>query len=356
MFRGSGISFRQKAGRGALMKKTAYTDAAACTGAVIGAGFASGKEIMAFFACYGIHAVWLSVLTSVLMAALMLLCMNSASANTHGENWLSLFDAEPLPGAAAFLLQAITAGAMIAAAGHLISLLWASKLAYPAGALGTMTAAWFMGRRHLKILSWASAVLMLMLLLALMICLAQPVRSSGSLAGRPDASALLKAAFRAAGYAGMNMTLAAGVVCRCGSEKGNGYTAFVFGFLMMMLLLLSSMLYAGRPEWLQAEFPLVALLTQKGRKGYLFSVLLLYLSVLTTLVSVVYAMRTAAEAKTRSRLSRLLLVFVLPAALSRFGFAGIVERFYAPAGLVCLAIVFLPLCLKRHGKGKGFFS
>mgnify|MGYP003440824480 CR=1 FL=1 len=50
----------------------------------------------------------------------------------------------------------------------------------------------------------------------------------------------------------------------------------------------------------------------------------------------------------------MLLVFVLPAALSRFGFSGIVERFYAPAGLLCLLIVFLPLCFRRRSGGQVF--
>lgn len=338
------------------MKKTPYADSVACAGAVIGAGFASGREVMAFFSRYGKHALWLSVLSAVLMAALMFLCMERAQQHQCGENWLALFGGNPLPGAAVFVLLAMTAGAMISAAGHLTALLWASRKAYPLGALGTMTAAWLMGRRDLKILSWASAVLTLLLLAALMICLAQPVHPSAMIAEHVDAPAVWKAAFRAAGYAGMNMTLAAGVACRCGSEKGNRDTAFAFGILMSVLLVMSSTLYAGKPEWIDAEFPLVALLAQKGRSGYLFSVLLLYLSVLTTLVSVVYAMRTAAEAKTKSGLSRMLLVFVLPAALSRFGFSGIVERFYAPAGLLCLLIVFLPLCFGRRSGGQVFFS
>ena len=337
------------------MKKSAYADAAACAGAVIGAGFASGKEVTVFFARYGSHAIWLSMLSAVLMAALMLLCMNVARQKADDANKGSLLGQTPVCGIVTFLLLEITAGAMISAAGHLVSLLWGNRLAYPSGALGTLTAAWLMGRRDMKILSWASAILTLMLLTALMNGLVQPLEPSMVLAKPTGIPTLLKATFWAAGYAGMNMTLASGVACRCGSQKGNGQTAVVFGLLMMVLLMLSSIVYMARPEWFDAEFPLVAMLMQKGRSGYLFSILILYLSVLTTLVSVVYSMRSEAEATNCSGLLRLLLVFVMPVLLSRFGFSGIVERFYAPAGLLCLAIIFLPLWLRQRETHKAFF-
>ena len=32
---------------------------AACLGAIVGAGFASGREVVAFFTRYGVHARWL---------------------------------------------------------------------------------------------------------------------------------------------------------------------------------------------------------------------------------------------------------------------------------------------------------
>ena len=337
------------------MKKSAYADAAACAGAVIGAGFASGREITVFFARYGSHAIWLCMMSAVLMAALMLLCMNVAGQKADDATKPSFLGQNSFCGIVSFLLLEITAGAMISAAGHLVSLLWGNRLAYPSGALGTLTAAWVIGRRDLKILSWVSAILTLMLLTALMVCLAQPVEPSLVLTEPADIPTLVKAAFWAAGYAGMNVTLAAGVACQCGNQKGNGQTAFVFGLLMMVLLMVSSSVYTARPEWFDAEFPLVAMLMQKGRSGYLFSILILYLSVLTTLVSVVYSMRSAAEATNSSGLLRLLLVFVIPVLLSRFGFSGIVERFYAPAGLLCLAIIFLPLWLRQRETHKAFF-
>lgn len=38
---------------------------AACLGAIVGAGFASGREVVAFFTRYGVHARWLIPLSAM---------------------------------------------------------------------------------------------------------------------------------------------------------------------------------------------------------------------------------------------------------------------------------------------------
>lgn len=43
---------------------------AACLGAIVGAGFASGREVVAFFTRYGVHARWLITLSAMTLALL----------------------------------------------------------------------------------------------------------------------------------------------------------------------------------------------------------------------------------------------------------------------------------------------
>ena len=54
-----------------MVKNSGAAGLAACLGAIIGAGFASGREVVAFFTRYGVHARWLFPLSA---AALALLC------------------------------------------------------------------------------------------------------------------------------------------------------------------------------------------------------------------------------------------------------------------------------------------
>jgi len=330
------------------MRKSNFGAAVSCVGAVIGAGFASGREIIVFFTRYGSHAWWLIASAVGVMTALCLLCMNAAARLNRGSSWSGLVEQRILPKIMSLVLMMITAGAMIAASGHMTALLWDGKQAYGTGALGTLCLAWLLGFRSLKPLGWFSTLLTAALLAALLLGYAQPRQSPVVLEAPPDVLTLAGAALRAIGYAAMNMTLAIGVVCGCAQKKGSWMTAALFGWMMAVLLLMSSGLYSLHPELADEAFPFVKLYAVYGRRGYVFSVILLYLSILTTLISIMYGLRTAVADWTSSPALRVLLVLAVPMAVSRLGFAQIVDRMYAPAGLACLAIIYLPLAIRAY--------
>ncbi len=320
----------------------------ACVGAVIGAGFASGRETIVFFTQYGAHAWWLIFLSTFTMAALCALCIRSAQKENCGANWCLLVRGKWLARACSLLLLVITAGAMVSASGHMIALLWYHPGAYAIGALGTLWLAWGLGYGSLRPLSAISAVLSLALLCALMAALIRHPGEAVLLAQPPDARSLASAAIRAVGYAGMNMMLAMGVVCRSAAHvRNSSVTAGLFGWMIGMLLLLSHCVYSRYQASHASDFPIIVLLSDDGARGYLFGALLLYLSILTTLTSVIYALRSAVALYVPRRNVQTLLVLGLPLAVSGFGFAKIVDRFYAPAGLLCMAIVFLPLAVTQ---------
>lgn len=330
------------------MAKQNLASALACTGAVIGAGFASGREIVVFFAQYGIHAWWLIALAGLLMGLLCALCMFSARRCNCAECWCRLF-----PGKAAaaqlcsLVLMIITAGSMISAAGHMISLLWTCEWAYALGAAGTLWLAWLLSQKSLKPLETASAILTLLLAAGLVAAMRLPTGSKVSLSfsETPD---LLCAALRAAGYAAMNMTLAIGVVCQCAVHTRRvANAAGLFSGIMMVLMAVSCLLYSRHPEIMNADFPLVQLLNGYGRTGFTVSAALLYLSVFTTLTAILVGLRTAVKTYFSHFWAQAGVCLILPAAVSCIGFSGIVESIYAPAGLVCLAAVYAPLLRKQ---------
>ena len=82
-----------------------------CAGAVVGAGFASGREIVSFFSQYGNLSWGMILLAAVMMGSLCWLTLNQA--NRNGK----------LAQLCTAVLWSITAGAMIAAAGQMIALL-----------------------------------------------------------------------------------------------------------------------------------------------------------------------------------------------------------------------------------------
>lgn len=322
----------------------------ACVGAVIGAGFASGREIIVFFTRYGWHSWWLVLLAAGMMGWLCHLCM--CCAKKDGD-WTALFAVNRRWAVVvACALMIVTAGAMISAAGHMIALLWFNEWAYAIGAVLTMLLAWLCSFRSLRLMGWISAFLSILLVCVLAYAIGKPTVEAAVLRMDANGTALLKGAVFASAYAAMNMMLAIGVVCRSAGQ-GRWVPAAV-GLVIAGLLGLSNALYNRHPELLDAAFPIVALLNGYGRQGFMLSVILLYLSIFTTLTAVILALRSAMEHFISHPQLRCIVALGLPLMVSCAGFSGIVDQIYAPAGLLCLLSVFLPLAVRQHKQGLDF--
>lgn len=331
------------------MKRHSIGNALACAGAVIGAGFASGREIAAFFSSYGWLGWWLLAIAAGMMTWLCWICLNR-SGQTGAACWCDLFERKSAIvryGAkiCTMLLLIVTNGAMIAASGQMIALVWNIRYAWLIGAAGTLAAAWVVGRKSMRPLEWISGVLIVLLAVAVISGLGVSHERTVHLTTEITFFQSITAAVRAAAYATMNLTLAIGVVCRSAHEEReiNLHTALCFGLMMLLMLGMNHLLLIRYPEWLGESFPLVRILTSFGQKGFYLGAILVYLSVFTSLAATLYALRCAVEVRTESPFARFALVICLPTLVSLMGFAQIVDRLYAPAGMICLFVVFYPL-------------
>ena len=331
------------------MTKSRLKGVLACTGAVIGAGFASGREIVSFFSRYGVHAWWLLGISSAVMGLLCLLVLRRIPASE--EDWCSLFAGEPhwLQMTVRFCslgLMIVTGGAMISAGGHMIAMVWNHPWAYAVGAVGTLAAAWRTGMGKINRLSWLSAGLTAFFLgTAAAVWYFVPVSRTVQLPQAESASALWHAAADAVGYAAMNLTLAIGIINRSrqAEKKENVRMGICFGTLMLLLLAAGNALFDRFPDCQTSAFPMVWLLRQLGKAGYLTGAALLYLAILTTLTAVLYTIRTALGPVIGNPKLTACCTLGVPLAVSGIGFSGIVDSLYAPAGLACLLLIFVPL-------------
>lgn len=322
-----------------------------CLGAVIGAGFVSGREIVSFFSRYGQHSWWLIVLAVGVMILLCNLCMKQLS-NTQKENsfFFSRYRKKNhSSGVCLLVMLFILAGAMTAAAGHMISLLIPSKIAYPVGIVGTLCIAWLLGKGNMKSYSFISFVLTAMFLMMILLALRTGSDNHLLVSDSQSAGELVKAAFYAVGYGAMNITVSIGVICRngdCCQREKNRRSALI-GLMLCGLLFVSNTLYLQHPEVMNMAFPIVPFFQSFGRTGYLMCLLMLYLAILTTLIAVILVLRNGMEQSSLSGKAVMPLTLGIPAVISCLGFSGIVDHLYAPAGLICFAIIFLPLLGKR---------
>ncbi|MBO5500437.1 MAG: hypothetical protein J6A48_00260, partial [Clostridia bacterium] len=134
-------------------------------GAVIGAGFASGREVVSFFSSYGAYS-WVLILLAVgTMVTLCSLCLLRAKA-TGGCRWCAIYQTDSLlvrslAEGCIVVLQMIMGGSMISAAGHIIALALPMKHAYILGTGVTITLAIIVGNAQLKPMTVLSGLLTL---------------------------------------------------------------------------------------------------------------------------------------------------------------------------------------------------
>lgn len=322
-------------------------------GAVLGAGFASGKELISFFSRYGRWSWGLILVAVFAMSLLCYLCLRKAE-NASTEQWNGLYGGKHPSGqwakGSVLFLDAVMGGAMISAAGHLAALAIPLNGAYLLGAVGTIGLAFLLGYSNagpMAVLSGLLAGVHVVVTIAVMVFGKenQPISAAITVETVDGLSGLVGSI----AYAALNLTLALGVICRCAGKscRAAGRTAVLFGLWMTGLLFLSNYLFLKHPELNSSTFPMVSLLSRFGKTGYVLSISVMYLAILTTLSAVLVAMRIGLEQQL-SRKAAGLATVCAPALLSVAGFEGLVERWYTPVGCLCLLLVFVPILKKSR--------
>lgn len=313
-------------------------------GAMVGAGLASGQEIMRFFTQYGPASQGLILLSGAVMTALMARLLRRGRLGLEGAL------AGGAPGK--ILLWALllgTGGGMTAAAGELFALTLPLRHARSLGMLCTLLPGLLLARRSLSALEYASRLLLPLLLAAILLCMRHTQAGEITAAETAGKSPLL-GALQALCYAGMNVLLSAEVLCeagaRCDARTGCRGAAWCGGALCGILLLFNEALLRGPAEARQAELPMVLMLREYGKAGFYLSAAVLYLAVITTLFAVLRAQRALALSKRRQALAG---IATLLTALC--GFERIVAVVYPVLGFFSFLMICWPLRRKETASG-----
>lgn len=321
--------------------------ALALLGGVIGAGFASGREIAHFFAAHGRLAPVAVLAASASLAALF--CRLSAQLARAGVASLGALcrvrfgeRLGRLCAALFALLSAVTGGTMLAACAELTALVLPLRHAYALGLWLSLLLGALLASRGLTALALPGAALCA-LLPALLIRLLQAPAGEACFA---PAAQLLAAGADGAVYAALNAAMLAGampLLLRLSPQKRRraaGLFALLFG---AMLLLAVAVLERHRQAAAGQALPFVALSRLLGKGGYLLCAGAMYAAALSTLCALMAALLRALPAHRGAPL----LAAVCCLFFSRFGFTRLVERGYPVLGALCAALLVL-LCLPVH--------
>ena len=314
--------------------------ALALLGSVVGAGFASGREIVRFFAAHGAMG-FVAVAFSLAALAALFLCL-AERLSAAGQTGLpglcaSRFGARVggVCTALFFLLSAVTGGAMLAACAELSALVWPIRPAYAAGFFITLPlAVWLAahGARGLAAVGGALCALTPVLLVRLL-CLPEG-EACFFPAGPPDR--VLRAALDGALYAALNAAMMAGALPTLLALSARKRRACVALLTLLGMLVCQRHLQSVAMQ----PLPFVWLSRRLGSGGYLLVALCLYAAALSTLCAMLCAMANLLPRGLKTG-ARLILSALLCAALARVGFGRIVQSGYPILGALCAALLLL---------------
>lgn len=329
--------------------------AAALIGAVIGAGFASGRELATFFGPLGGRAGLGIGLSAVAMAA-GAVAVASVARRCGGAEYGALLTATAGPRLGALLDRLLTGflflTASVTLAGGAALLQTTYRWGPPAALLATALLASLVTWRGAAGLLRAGAWLVVPLLLALLAVAGASLASgTGPTApappapGGPPPGPLAPAA---AGllYAGLNLLLASGLIAAAVRHEPPGAAATggaaAGAALGLLAWILWRALAAAGPEVTRAELPVAALAARLGPWAGTAYAVAFYLAVLTTVAAAASAL---AERTAPARWAKAPLLVWLAALPAGLGFAGLVRMIYPPMGLLGAVWLWRLLCL-----------
>ena len=296
-------------------------------GSLVGAGFASGREIAAYFAVYGpwgYMGAGVAALTLVWLADTEL--PDAWRRRWPEQLWKVLLTA----------LLAATGGAMMSGAGEIAALTLPFHGAYPLGMAATLMMAYFLARRTVNGLAWVSRGMLLVFAVMM---------TAGSMLPREGAVIItsaqpLTALARGLSYGGFNAALLVPVLQRKHINKKNSLRCLCS--IVMILLLMGTLVLQLHPSLIYEPMPFVQLMKKMGKWGYLLSASCLYLAILSTLTACVRAL---------DRNSIGLTAMIL---MSLLGFGSVVDHAYGVLGGACC--LMLAMAKFMNCSGKAFIS
>lgn len=312
--------------------------ALAAVGAIVGAGFASGREIVSFFTAQGGWCFWGVAVCCVVLGLLVALLAGLArrtQSTSLAQMYARVMDercGEAVQVAHTLLLLVVCA-AMLSAAGEMGALAFEGKYARAFGVALAIAAA-LMGARSSRSLAWAGA-LAAAVLMAFYVRLCLHAEASGQWA---RGSAMASGAMGAL-YACLNAALAAGVICREGRHAASPAKAGLYTGALLFVLLTPACLAIGPLGRTQLALPAVALAGETGPAGFWLSLAALFAAAVSTLATSLYSLQEQLQQAGMPRVPGLMAAVLGPLLVSVAGFTPIVDVGYPMLSVVCAMLL-----------------
>ncbi|SFI27278.1 Uncharacterized membrane protein YkvI [Paenibacillus sp. UNC496MF] len=325
-------------------------------GTVVGAGFATGQEILQFFTRFGVVGVLTILLATAMfvwLGAKMMLISNDVRAKSYEDvnkvlfgdrfgRWISHFMQLVLFGVCAV---------MLAGAGAIFSENW--NFSYQSGLLITIFGCFLLLRKGMNAILTVNSIVVPVMLLFTVLIIIDTVRTPGASRWMMLTSDFSPVAVWASPflYAAFNLSMAQAVLVPLGGEiqdrKAIVYGSWTGGIGIGFMLIAGHIaLSVYMPGIQQFAIPMGGIARELGHGIQWIYIFLIFAEIFTTLIADIYGLTL--QLQERVKLSRTLLTTLTLAACyvaSQIGFGTLLSTLYPIFGLISLGWLIL---LIRH--------
>lgn len=331
--------------------------AAIYMGTIVGAGFATGQEILQFFTKYGrwgTLAIFVAMLLFIWLGNKVMILAQHIRAKSYEDLNIALFGKRLGSWISVFMLIVLlgVSAVMLAGAGTIFYENW--NLPYQLGLIATCIICYFLLRKGLNaIVAVNSIVVPIMLLFTLIIFFdtLQSPYTSNFLRAHTDYPIirLLSTPFL---YTAFNLALAQAVLVPIGAQTEKKqiirWGAVIGGLGIGFMLMVGHIaLSAHMPGITQFAIPMGGIARSLSQIVYMIYIVIIFAEVFTTLLADVYGL--ALQVQERSKLSlNIIIMFTLVFCylLSQIGFGTLLSVLYPLFGFISLGW-FLLIAIKK---------
>jgi uncharacterized membrane protein YkvI len=323
--------------------------AATYIGTVVGAGFATGREIVEFFTIYGsagFAGIAISGLLFIFIGTKLMLMARRIGASSFDDMNLHLFGHSLSRAVNVIMLLMLfgVTGVMLSGAGALFR--EQLNLPFQAGVLLTLAVTYLVIKKGMQGILWTNTLIVpAMILFSFILSISMIAVGEGrDLFVATDFAGRWRWLFSPFAYAAFNLMLAQAVLVPLSREARDEsvikWGGFLGGLGLMLILLNSQYVMYSVPRVLSYEIPIAEVVGGLGATVHYLFIFVIYGEIFSTLIGNLFGLAGSLQQKTkRSNHSIVLVLMVGCFLLSQIGYAALLHYLYPLFGVI--ALVFL---------------
>ena len=330
-------------------------------GTIIGAGFASGREVYVYFARFGGWGLIMTLLagfTFFCLGYMFLQLGKRCQANTMSEFFKLLFGRfAPLCEILVVFSYIIVLGAMFAGFDSLQKILMEGDVLYPFIAILSAVLCVFAVLGGLKNISRLNSILLPMVILFLAVIFVVGIlkkeHTFASFGFESSFVSMLTPFLFCIVFVCSNMFLTGFILLKTGSETSKNvdkYAAFLTGLVLFILSFFSCLAIALNPTAINYDMPFMFLAFKVSDGFVILSLVILWFAIFTTAVATLYTLAWWLNGFIKDFFVCTCVVCVFSFVLSRIGFTAIINVFYPLTGVMDIVFVLCAIILFVRAK------